>query len=153
SPRMVECARSKHPHLRFSVADAETLDGPDLDGRTFDYVVISDVVGMLHDVWAAFRALRRVCNPRTRVLITHYNFVWEPILRIGEGIGQKMPITQQNGLGMQDLKNLVELNHFELVRSGTAQLVPVDVPLVAPLVNRYLASLPGLRHFALTQFF
>jgi len=153
SPRMVELARQKHPNLEFLVDDAETLATPKLKGRTFDYVVISDVVGMLDDVWAAFRALRQVCNPRTRILVTYYNFVWEPLLKLGERVGKKMPIAQQNWLGMQDLQNLVELNHFDVIRRGTAQLVPVDVPLVAPFANRYLAQLPGLRHFALTQFF
>ena len=150
---MIELAQRKHPGLTFVVDDAETLDAPELKGRTFDYVVISDVVGMLNDVWAAFRALRQVCNPRTRVLVTYYNFVWEPLLKLGERLGSKMPVEQQNWLGMQDLKNLLELNHFDVVRHGTAQLVPVDVPLLAPFANRYLAQLPGLNHFALTQFF
>jgi len=153
SPRMIDVARGKHPGLEFVVDDAEALDAPELAGRTFDYVVVADVVGMLHDVWKCLRALRRVCHPRTRVLVSYYNFVWEPLLRLGERVGRKMPIPQQNWLGMQDLQNLLELNHFDVVRHGTAQLIPVDAPLVAPLANRWLAQLPGLKHFALTQFF
>jgi SAM-dependent methyltransferase len=153
SPRLVSESPRKHPLVDFVVDDAEALAAPELDGRTFDYVVLSDVVGQLYDVWSAFRALRRVCHPRTRVIITYYNFVWEPLLKLGERVGRKMPIAQQNWLGMQDLRSLLELNHFEVVRSGTAQLVPVDVPLVAPLCNRYLAQLPGLEHLALTQYF
>ncbi len=152
APRMIERAREKHPHLRFIVDDAERLEAPELHGRTFDYIVLSDVVGQLIDVWAAFRALRRVAHPRTRILVTYYNFVWEPILRLGERLGRKMPIRQQNWLGMADLRNLLELCHFEVIRSGTATLVPVELPL-ARLVNRYLARAPLLRHFALTQFF
>jgi ubiquinone/menaquinone biosynthesis C-methylase UbiE len=153
SPRFVDEARRKHPLLEFVVADAESLDAPELEGRTFDYVVVSDIVGQLYDVWSALRALRRLCNPRTRIVLTYYNFVWEPLLHLAERLGQKMPIAQQNWLGMQDLANLLELNHFEVVRQGTAQLVPMDIPVVAPLVNKYLAQLPGLRHLALTQFF
>lgn len=151
SPKMIARARAKHPKLEWIVDDAEELSA--LAGRTFDYVILSDVVGMLHDVWKAFRALRQVCHPRTRVLVTYYNFVWEPLLRAGERLGRKMPIPQQNWLGMQDLENLLGLNHFQIIRKGTAQLVPVDVPLLAPLANRWLAQLPGVRHFALTQFF
>jgi SAM-dependent methyltransferase len=153
SSRMVEIARQKHPDLRFEVADAESLDSPALEGRTFDYVVLCDVVGALGDVWSAFRALRRVCGPRTRVLVSYYNYVWEPLLRVGEKLGLKMPVSEQNWLGMQDLHNLLELNHFEIVRSGTAQLLPMRMPFFAPLANRYLAQLPGLRAFALTQYF
>jgi len=152
SPRTVEIARQRHPNLDFLIDDAEELSNPALAGRTFDYVVVSDVVGMLSDVWSAFRALRRVCHSRTRILITYYNFVWEPILQLGEKLGMKMPIDQQNWLGMQDLENLMRLNHLEVIRRGTAQLAPVAAPL-APTVNRYLAQLPGLRHLALTQYF
>jgi SAM-dependent methyltransferase len=153
SPRLIEEARRKHPGLQFAVTDAEKLDAPELAGRTFDYIVMSDVVGSLLDVWRAFREVRRFCHPRTRLMITYYNFVWEPILRVGERIGKKMPIPQQNWLGMEDLTNLLQLNHFEIIRSGSSQLVPVDVPLIAPLVNRYVAPLPGVRHLALTEYF
>jgi SAM-dependent methyltransferase len=153
STRQIEVARRKFPHLELLVGDAETLDLPELSGRTFDYVVLSDVVGALFDVWAAFRSLRRVCTARTRLVCTYYNFLWEPLLRLGERIGQKMPISQQNWLGMADLANLLELNHFEIIRRGTAQLMPADLPGLSRPINRYLASAPGLRHLALTQFF
>jgi len=153
SPKLIDRAREKHPDLQFIVADAESLDASELRNRRFDYVVLSDVVGLLPDVWAAFRALRGVCGPRTRVVLTYYNFLWEPLLTVGERLGLKMPIEQQNWLGMQDLANLLELNHFEIVRRSTAQLLPVDVPFLAPLANRYLSGMPGLRHLALTQLF
>src|SRR6185369_8278866 len=64
-----------------------------------------------------------------------------------------MPIPQQNWLGMRDLQNLLALNHYEVVRSGTAQLLPLEIPGLSTLANRYLAQAPGLRHLALTQFF
>ena len=152
SPRLVEMARARHPGLRFAVGDAETLDAPELEGRTFDYVVISDTVGALTDIWSAFRSLRRVCHAGTRVMVTYYNALWEGVLRTGQVLGMKMPIPPQNWLGMQDLVNLLELNHFEVIRKGTAQLLPVGIPVLAPLVNRYLTPLPGVRHLALTQF-
>jgi SAM-dependent methyltransferase len=153
APALIEHARRKYPALEFVVGDAETLDAPALAGRTFDYVIASDVVGHVVDVWAAFRALRAVCRPDTRVIVTYYNFLWEPVLTLAERVGLKQPIEPQNWLGMQDLAGLLELNHFEIVRRGTAQLVPVRVPVMARLANRYLASAPGFRHLALTQFF
>ena len=156
SPAMIDRARERHGTdgaLHFLVDDAETLELAGLGQQTFDYVVMSDVVGMLHDVWAALRAVRRFCNARTRLLVTYYNFAWEPLLRAGATFGLKMPIEQQNWLGMDDIKNLLELNHFEVVRSGTANLLPVEVPLLSRFANTWLAGAPGLRHLALTQYF
>ena len=46
SPAMIDRARSKHPHLTFHVGDAEddaflaTIEGP------FDYIVLSDTIGL-----------------------------------------------------------------------------------------------------------
>ncbi|MSP58918.1 MAG: glycosyltransferase [Myxococcales bacterium] len=157
APRMIAAAQQKYraarPELVFLVDDAEQLAAPELGGQTFDYIVMSDVVGQLFDVWAAFRTLRRFAHPRTRILVTYYNFVWEPVLRLGEKVGLKMPVPQQNWLGMPDLKNLLELAHLDVIRSGTANLVPRHIPVVARFANRYLARAPLLRHFALTQFF
>lgn len=153
SPTAIARARARHPQLAFHVGDAETLDVKELTGQTFDYVILSDVVGFLHDVWAALRAIRGVCNPRTRIFISYHNFVWEPLLALAERAGLKAPAQAQNWLGMQDLRNLLALAHLEIIREGTAQLVPTEVPGLAPLANRYLAQAPGLRHLALTQFF
>jgi SAM-dependent methyltransferase/GT2 family glycosyltransferase len=149
SPRAVEIARGKHPGLEFRAGAAEELE---LDGETFDYVVLSDVVGYLDDVWAAFRALRRVMHPGSRVFVTFYNFVWELPLRAAAALGLKMAVPEQNWLGHHDVRNLLELNGFDVVQAGEAMLVPRRVPLVADLANRLLARLPGLRHLGLVQY-
>jgi len=149
SPATLEIARRKHPTLDFRDGTAEELD---LGGETFDYVVMSDVVGYLDDVWGAFRALRRVMHAGSRLVLTAYNFVWAPILRTSAALGLKMPVPEQNWLGAYDLKNLLELNGLEVVKSGEATLLPKRVPLLSSLANRLLARAPGLRHFALVQY-
>ena len=149
SPRTIEKARSKHPQLEFRVGDAEDLN---LDEQ-FDYVVMSDVVGQLDDVWAAFRSLRHVMQPESRLLVTYWNFVWMPALKLARLLGQKSPIPEENWLGRADLRNLLELNDLEVVQEGTGVLLPARVPLLASLANRWLAKLPGLWAFNLVQYF
>ncbi len=151
SPEMIRIARERNPadgfpNLEFRVGDAEALE---LD-ETFDYVILSNVIGELTDVWAAFRAVRRVCHPGTRIVVAYYNALWEPVLRLGERVGLKMPQPLQNWLSMEDVSNLLHLNGFEVVTKGARFLLPRNVPLLAPLFNRFLAKLPGLRHLCLT---
>ena len=48
----------------------EVDDIEDLKTReTFDYVVLSDVIGSLADVWTAFRNLPALCQPETTVVV------------------------------------------------------------------------------------
>ncbi len=150
SPGMVECARAKHPDLRFVVQDAEALDLP--GDPQFDVVVASDLVGHLDDVYATLRNLRRVCHDGTRLVLTYYNFVWEGVLQAGERFGWKMRQRHQNWLGMGDLENLLRLGGFLVAERGWDLLLPVRIPLVSDLVNRFAPRTPGLRHLCLVHY-
>ncbi len=151
SPEMVRIAREHHPRerfpgLEFRVGDAEALE---LD-ETFDHVILSNVIGEIADVWAAFRALRRVCHPGTRLVVVYFNALWDPVLKLAERLGLKMPQLEQNWLSMADVSNLLALNGFEVITHGERLLLPLGVPLLAPFLNGFLARLPGLRHLCLT---
>lgn len=148
SPEMVRIAKAKHPHLEFRVGDAEDLP---LD-EAFDAVVLSDLVGHLPDIWAAFRQLRKICRPDTRVIITYYNYLWEPILSLGERIGLKMPQPVQNWLPMGDLENLLYLGDLEVVKKGYRLLFPFFVPILSAVLNRFVAKLPAVKKLCLLQF-
>ncbi|MFH1812266.1 MAG: bifunctional class I SAM-dependent methyltransferase/glycosyltransferase family 2 protein [Pseudomonadota bacterium] len=149
SPAMIDRARRKHPGLRFEVMDAEQLD---LGGETFDVVVMADLVGELHDLWAAFRALRKVVRPHTRIIITYYNFLWQPLIEVAQRLGIKRPQMVQNWFTLDDIENLFSLNGFERVTSGDRLLLPVPVPGLETLANRVGAALPGLHALNLLQY-
>jgi SAM-dependent methyltransferase len=146
SPNMVHVAKKRYPHLDFRVDDLEALQ---LD-EPFDYVVISDLLGFLYDVQRSLENLRRVCSPRTRIVISYHNFLWEPVLNAGERLGLKARQPTQNWLGTADVVNLLDLAGFEVVRKASRLLLPKRVPLLSLFCNRFLVNLPVLRHLALT---
>lgn len=150
SPRTVERAKAKFPHLRFVVGDAENLNLP---GTKFDFIVMSDVVGHLRDLYTTLRGLHTVSRPGTRLIVTYYNFLWEGILQLGERLGVKMPQHYQNWLSMNDLQNLFYLSDFQVVTRGTALLLPKRVPVISNLVNEIAPRIIGLRHLCLVQYF
>lgn len=147
-------AREKHPTLTFLEADVEELPESFAEklGGAFDYVIVSDTLGELDDIWRALRSLRSVCKPSTRIIISYYNYMWEPLIRLGERIGSKMPQKLQSWLSLQDIQGFLGLAGFETVRSGTRMLVPRKIPLVAWLGNRLLAQLPVLRSLCLVEY-
>jgi len=147
SPKAVEIARSKHPGLTFMAGDAEDIPL----SEPFDYILLSDLIGYLDDVQRAFEQLNRVCRPGTRVILTYFNYLWEPVLRAGERLGIKRPQPDQNWLSLADLQNLLSLAGFQTVSMGYKVLLPVRVPLLSSLCNRVLANLPMLRKLCLVE--
>ena len=147
SSAMVRRASSNYPHLEFRIGDVENLN---LDEK-FDYVILSDAITYLYDVQQALQNLQRVCHSRTRLVISSYNAVWQPLLGMAERLGWKARQPSENWLGQGDIENLLDLAGFEVVRRNARVLLPVNIPLLAPLCNRYLVSFPGCRHLALVM--
>ncbi len=151
SLRMVEIARAKYPRLSFLQGDVEELPQELLD-ESFDFIVMSDVVGHLDDVWKALREVRGVAKDHTRLILTWYNFLWEPLLKLGEKVRLKMPVPDENWLSLHDLQGFLHLNHFEVVSSGSRALFPKKIPLFSWLLNTFLSPLPLLRSFNFVQY-
>lgn len=150
SPRMIELATRRHPELDLRVADAER--GPLPEGP-FDAIVLSDAIGHFGDIQAALERLKGLLAPGGRIVITYYNFVWEPVLKLAERFGMKTPWPEGNWLSMNDIANLLFLSGFEVVRRGTDILLPANVPVVSQIANRVAAKLPGIREAALVDYF
>lgn len=147
SAGMISVAAGKYPHLEFRQGDVEQLA---IDEK-FDYVIMSDLIGFLTDIWQAFIELHKVCRPDTTVVITQYNFVWEPVLKAGERFRLKMPQQHQNWLAFPDLKNLLNLTGYHVAREEFHLLLPKKVPVLSTLFNEYVAHLPGLHHLCLLE--
>jgi SAM-dependent methyltransferase len=150
SPVMVEKARARHPDVEFHAVDVEhgvLPPGP------FDAIILSDVIGFLDDIQLAFERLAPLLAPGGRIVVTYYNFLWEPILRAGGKLGLRMPVGDQNWLSMNDIETILHLADYEVVRRGTDVLVPVNVPVVADAVNLIGAKVPVLRETSLVHYF
>ncbi|NJN01009.1 MAG: glycosyltransferase [Leptolyngbyaceae cyanobacterium RM1_1_2] len=154
SATMVALAQQKHPHLRFYCLDVETIT-PDAIGdrpQTFDYIILSGVTGFLSDIQAALVRLRPFCHRRTRVILTFHNFLWEPMLKLAEAIGQRRPQPPYSWLSMDDVANLLLITGYQSLKRGRRLLLPKQVPGLSNLLNRYLAPLPFFKHFCLTNY-
>lgn len=149
SPAMIAKARERHGDnraLEFHVADASALPG----GETFDHIILDYLTGYLPDIQEVLANLHRCAHARTRVHLTSLNTLWKPALRLAQRTGRVMPQPPSAWLADVDLINLLELTGWELVRFEHQQLCPWNIPLLAPLLNRFAVRLPGLRHLGIT---
>lgn len=146
SPAMIDLASKRHPDLEFQAADALEWSGRE----TFDYILLSDLVNDVPDVQAILDRLHRVSGPDTRLVVNFFNNLWRPVLALAEKLGAKAPTLAQNWLSTADMKNLLHLAQWEVVKQDTRILWPLRTPLVDAFFNRWMA--PWMRPFCLTVF-
>jgi ubiquinone/menaquinone biosynthesis C-methylase UbiE len=148
SAGMIAAAQEKYPHLEFQRMDAEHLQL----NETFDFIVISDTLGYLEDLEKAFKELKKVVRPNTRIIITYHNFLWQPLLKMAEWLRLKMPQTRLNWLNKGDIINLLQLEGFDVIKQGRRFLFPKFFPLLSWFFNKYIAPLPLVNRLCITGF-
>lgn len=147
SEEMVRIAREKFPRIEFRIEDAEDLKTEE----KFDYLVLSDLIGSLTDIQKALTQLKKLCSQRTRVIITYYNYLWEPLLKLAERFSLKTPQPLQSWLSIEDIDNLLYFSGFEVIKKGYKLLLPANLPLISRFFNSILANLPFLNRLCLTE--
>jgi len=147
----VAAARQIHGeqgNLEFRVGDVEDVDFSSME--PFDYIIISDLLPLLRDIQKILTRLCAVCTARTRLIITYHSNLWRPVLALATLLGRRSPDPSYNWLSTHDLQNLLALSGFEEVMHSGRTLLPVRMPGVNWIMNRFLAKMPMLNWFCLT---
>ena len=138
-PEVVEAARQRYPGITFQVAEAPALDGL----PRFDAIICDRLGHSVLDVRALLLSLRERLTPDGRIFLTTFNYLWEVPTRLAELLGWKLPAPTSNWFSETDFRNLFEITELEEVKHDDRLMLPLDVPLAATALNRYLAKLPG----------
>jgi SAM-dependent methyltransferase len=156
SGKMIEMASQKHPNLIFKKFDIEEdpfIDGLNPDQQQFDYIILSDLLHVLWDVQKTLKNLRKFCTPSTRIIISNYNFVWEPAMKLGELLGLKQKSHNSNWLSRHDIINLLNLEGYQVVNQSQKILIPKYIPVLNFIFNKVLVNLPLINHLGLVTLF
>ena len=114
---------------------------PDLN-KKYDYLVVSDKLGFVYDVQTYLSEAKKIVGEDGRIVITQYNALWEPVLRLASMFGLRKTLNiEQNWLSLYDIENLANLAGLEVVKKGTKMLLPIYVPIISTLINRFLANI------------
>ncbi|HWE81886.1 MAG TPA: glycosyltransferase [Gaiellaceae bacterium] len=146
SPAMVGLARSRHPALQFEVVAGEDVEL----GRSFDYIVISDLLPFVDDLLGLFANVARHSHRETRIVIHSFSQLWRPALRVLELLRLRRRAPMRNWVTPQDVGNLMRLAGLDPVTETQRILLPMRIPIVSAFVNGFLANLWGIRHLCLT---
>ena len=148
SPKMIELAKERHPDIEFHnmLAEEITLD------KKYDVVLLTGVMGYFDNVLDVLNSIKNICHPRTRIIISYYNQFWEPILRLGELFGLKKRSPRKNWLSKHDIANLLYMADFEAFRTTRSLLLPINIPIISYLFNRFIARLPLFNSMCVNKF-
>jgi SAM-dependent methyltransferase len=145
-------AKERHPGLDFVLGDVEdpatlaAIEGP------FDYIVIADTIGMFEDIDGTLALVHHLCAPSTRIIISYYSHLWEPVLKLAEALGLRRKQPKINYIATTDFLNLMDLADFEVISGEQRQLLPQRWLGLGPFINRFIAPLPGIRKLCLRTY-
>ena len=147
----VAAARERYggAHLRFLEGDAADPAVLSKAGGQFDVILMVNVVTHLDDVQAAFEGLLPLCHRRTRIFIYSYSRLWQPMLRLAEILRLKYRQPPEAWLPPEEIRTMLALADYEVVRRDSLVVFPAHVPLLADLLNRYVGRLPGVSWLSL----
>ena len=150
SAGMTALAKDAFPNIDFRQGNAEDPLTWDIKG-TFDYIIMSDLVGHLEDIQKTFENLKAFCSNHTRIIVSYYNFLWEPVLKLAELFNQKTPTNAGNWLSPEDIENLLFLSGFDTIKEERRLIFPKKVPFLHKIID-FIGSLPLINRLCLSNY-
>ncbi len=149
TPAAVERARGMHPDIDFSERDALDFVSDD----RWDAIVCDRLVHSVPDVQRLLENLGAHLAPGGRIFLTTFNYLWEMPVRLAETLGFKLPSPEANWLSESDLANLFAIADLEVVKYDDRMVLPLPLPVVSTVLNRWVGKLPGIRKASLYRMY
>lgn len=147
SPKMISTAREKHPNLDFYLMDAHEIS---LEG-TFDIIILSDLMNDVWDLQTILNQIKKLSTPETRIIVNFFNRIYQPMMTLASGLRQAKYLLPQNWFTPEDVKNLFYLSGYDIISHRREILLPIPIPLLDHLANKFLVKLSPLSHLAWTN--
>ncbi len=148
SEDMLNVARERFPDIEFVCSDIESF----FVKKKFDYIIISGTLSSVENIQALFQSISRMCTSDTRVIVECYNQLWNPILKLSEKLGLKMPEVVFNWLSIDDVENFFDISGYQVVKHEFRQLFPKYIPVLSTFLNRFVGRLPFIRRLCVEEF-
>ncbi len=147
SEEMIEIAKRNCSGLSFF----PLKDSLELEGK-FDYIIMSNVIGYVSDLWLLFEQIKPLTKPDTKIIISGSNPLMEPLIKLGEILGLKSFEGPVNRFYPEDIINLLRLNDFEIADWGYELPLPKKVPFLSEMMNRYASRVRFWRNLSFLQY-
>jgi hypothetical protein len=73
-------------------------------------------------------------------------------MHLGSKMGQRIPDSPRNFITNKDIRNVLEVQDFDIVEAGMALPVPRRIPVLGDILNMVLPEIPVLRYMSSIQY-
>jgi Glycosyl transferase family 2 len=119
---------------------AEALE--QLKQKPYDYLILHGNLQYEDDIQAFLEQIHTICHAQTRLIACYYSALWQPLIKLASKFGLRSRQPEQNWFTHSDLQNFALLTDFEVINTQQKVLLPLWIPIISYLVNRWLAPLP-----------
>jgi SAM-dependent methyltransferase len=138
SAEQIALARERLPAGEFYVQAGETMDLP---GSSFDYIIVSETTNLAADVQQMFQRIRSVAQTETRLVINCYSSLWRPLVWLATRLRLRIEQPESSWLAPDDVAALLHLSDWELIRTESRIICPIELFGLENLLNRLVAPL------------
>lgn len=148
-PVAIAIARTSGDDLTYIASPVEEVSDSPLPSP--DYVVLSMVLDEVYDIQRVLAQIHEWSGSHGRVVIVSYSRLWQPILRLAELLRLKTRAEGENYVPWVEVENMLALEGLEVTKRLDGILIPLYIPLVSSVANRWVAPLPLIRALALVR--
>jgi len=145
-------AKDRYRDYTFVCGDVEDLDRLTEVAGPYDVIVLSDTIGSLDDCLKTLQNLRRLCSPHTRIIVSYYSRLWDPLLLIYGKFAAGHRYVKRNWLSSEDIVNILQLSDYDVIMREWRMMLPFKLLGLGPLVNKFIATLPFIRKLCIRNY-
>jgi len=116
-----------------------------------DFVILNSNLHYEKDVQDFIGKLHELVDSKTRLIIIYYSGLWKPLIKLATLLHVRNKTPEENWIHIQDIKNILSLTDFEIVRKDSKIIIPLYIPLISYFFNRFIAPLPFFNLFSLVN--
>jgi len=118
-----------------------------------DYIILNGSLHYIGDIQKFLTTLHDTCNPEARLIVTSYNLLWRPLLLLATFLKLRRREPEANWISASDIENFALLSGYEPLQREKRVLLPLYIPGISAILNRFLAPLYAIRIFCMLNIF
>lgn len=125
--------------------EIKTIDDIEKLSDNFTHLILNGNIHYERDLNRFFEKIYKKSKPESRIIITYYSSLWKPFINLATYLGIRKKTPEKNWISPYDIKNILILENFETVFDDSKVLLPIYIPILSNLLNKYIAPLPFIR--------